>query len=95
MEIWSKLGGMAPVYVGAGSHFALEPSLVIFVMWSSALVSLCSKFGQNICMLVVSPPLEALHRSAFLSLAAKGIWSRDTTLWQRIEIKQYTLYLIN
>ena len=65
MEIFSKLGGMAPVYEGAGSYFALEQSLMIFVMWPSALATLCNKFGQNSCMLVVSLPLEALHRSAF------------------------------
>ena len=50
-----------------------QQSFVIFVMLPSALVSLCSKFGQNSCMLVVSLPLEALHTSAFSNLAAKGI----------------------
>ena len=63
MEIWSKLGGMVPVCEGTGSYFALEQSLVIFVMWPSALVILCSKFGQNSCILVVSQPLESLRIS--------------------------------
>ena len=45
---------MAPVCEGAGSYFALEQSLVIFVMWPNALVILCSKFGQNNRILVVS-----------------------------------------
>ena len=63
MEFLSKLGGMAPVCDGAGSYFAQEQSLVIFVMWPSALVISCNKFGQNSCMLVVSQPLEALRRS--------------------------------
>ena len=86
---------MAPVCEGAGSYFALEQSLVIFVMWPSALVTLCNKFGQNSCMLVVSLPLEALHISAFSNLAAMGIWSCDSPLGLRIQIKQYPLYLIN
>ena len=54
MEIWSKLGGMTPVFEGEGSHFEPEESLVIFVMWPSALVASCKKYGQNSCMLVVS-----------------------------------------
>ena len=87
MEIWLKLRGMAPVCEGAGSYVALEQSLVIFVMWPSALVTLCNKFGQNSCMLVVSLPLEALHISAFSNLAATGIWSCDTPLWWCIQIK--------
>ena len=65
MDIWLKLGGMEPVCEGAGSYFALEQLLVIFVMWLNALVTLCNKFGQNSCMLVVSQLLEALRRSAF------------------------------
>ena len=65
---------MAPVCEGVGSYFALEQSLVIFVMWPSAFVTLCNKFGQNSCMLVVSLPLEALHISAFANVAAAGIW---------------------
>ena len=77
---------MAQVYEGTGSYFAQAQSLVIFVMWPIALVSLCSKFGQNNCILVVSLPLEALHRSAFSSLPAKGIWSCDNSLWWRIKI---------
>ena len=93
MEFFFKLGGMAPVYEGAGSYFAKAQSLVICVMWPSALVTLCGKFGQNSCMLVVSLPLEASHRSACSNLAAKGTWSRDTPLRWRIEIKQYALYL--
>ena len=46
MEIFSKLGGMTPVCEGAGSHFVLEQSLVIFAMWPSALATLCKQFGQ-------------------------------------------------
>ena len=86
---------MAPVCEGAGSYFAQAQSLVIFVMWHSALVTLCSKFEQNSCISVVSLPLEALHRSAFSNMAAKDIWSCDTPLWWRIETKRYALYLIN
>ena len=86
MEIYSKLGGMAPVCEGAGSYFAAEQSLVIFVMWPSALVILCNQFGQNSCMLVVSLPLEASRRSAFSNVAATGIWSCDTPLWWCIQI---------
>ena len=63
---------MAPVCDGAGSHFALEQSLVIFVLWPT---TLCKQFGQNRCILVVSQPLEASHRSGFSNLAATGIWS--------------------
>ena len=95
MEIGRKLGGMTPVCDVTGSHFALERSLVIFVLWTSALATLCNKFGQNSCMLVVSLPLETLCRSAFSNLAVIGIWSCDTTLWWRIEIKPIALYLIN
>ena len=73
MQIWSKLGGMAPVCDGLGSYFAPEQSLVIFVMWPSALVILCNKFGQNSCMLVVSQPLEALRRSAFPNTLDLGV----------------------
>ena len=87
MESWRKLGGMTQVCDGTGSHFGLERSLVIFVLWN--------KFGQNSCILVVSHPLEALRRSAFSNLAATGIWSCDTLLWWRIEIKPFALYLIN
>ena len=65
MKIWLKLGGMTPVCEGAGSHFVLEHSFVIFVMWHSALVTLCNTFGKNSCILVVSQPLEALRISAF------------------------------
>ena len=54
MEILTKLRGMTPVCEGEGDHFALDESLVIFVMWPSALVTLCKKYGQNSCMLVVS-----------------------------------------
>ena len=61
---------MTPVCEGAGSHFAIEQPLVIFVLWPSALATLCNKFGQNSCILVVSQPLEALHRSAFSNVAA-------------------------
>ena len=32
MEMLSKLGGITPVCEGAGSHFTLEQSFVIFVM---------------------------------------------------------------
>ena len=53
MEFFSKLWGMALVCEGAGSYFVLEHALVIFVMWTSALVILCNKFGKNSCMLVV------------------------------------------
>ena len=80
MEIWSKLRGMAPVCEGAGSYFVPEQSLVIFVTWPRAWVILCNKFGQNICMFVVSQPLEALRRSAFSNVAAMGIWLCDTPL---------------
>ena len=80
MKILSKLGGMAPVCEGAGSYFVLEQSLVIFVMWPNALVILCSKFGQNNRILVVSQPLETLRISAFSNVAAMGIWSCDTPL---------------
>ena len=64
---------MAPVYEGAGNYFSLEQTLVIFVMWPSALVTLCNKLGQNSCMLVVSQPLHG--STAFKNLAATGIWS--------------------
>ena len=94
MESLRKLGGMTQVCDGTGSHFGLEWSLVIFVLWPSALATLCNKFGQNSCILVVSHPLEALRRLAFSNLAT-GIWSCDTLLWWRIEIKPFTLYLIN
>ena len=47
------IGGMVPVCEGAGSYFAPELSLVIFVMWPSTLVILCNTFGQNNGMLVV------------------------------------------
>ena len=53
---------------GAGSHFVLEHSLVIYVMWPSALVTSCNTFGKNSCILVVSQPLGALCRSAFSNL---------------------------
>ena len=66
MEIWLKLGGMAPVCDGASSHFALEQSLVIFLQWPSALATLCNTFGQSSCILVVSQPLEALRRCHLL-----------------------------
>ena len=95
MESWRKLVGMTQVCDGTGSHFGLERSLVIFVLWPSALATLCNKFGQNSYILVVSHPLEALRRSAFSNLAATGIWSCDTHLWWRIEIKPFALYLIN
>ena len=91
MEILSKLGVMAPVCEGAGSYFALEQSLVIFVMWPNALVILCSQFGQNSCILVVSQPLEALRISTLSNVAAMGIWSCDTPLRLRIQIKQYPI----
>ena len=65
MEILRKFGGMTPVCDRVGSHFALEWSLVIFVLWTSALATLCNTFGQNSCILVVSHPLEALRRSTF------------------------------
>ena len=80
---------------GAGSHFVLEHSLVIYVVWPSELVTSCNKFGKNSCILVVSQPLETLCRSAFSNLAATGIWSCDTPLWWRIQIKPFALYLIN
>ena len=80
MKILLKLGGMAPVCEGAGSYFALEQSLVIFVMWPNALVILCSKFVQNNRILVVSQPLEALRISTFSKVATMGIWSCDTPL---------------
>ena len=83
MESWRKLGGMTPVCDGIGSHFAIVGSLVIFVLWPSALATWCNTFGQNSCILVVSQPLEALRRSACLNLAATGIWSCDTSLWRR------------
>ena len=38
---------MTPVCDGAGSHFAIEQSLVIYVLWPSALATLCNKLGQN------------------------------------------------
>ena len=78
MEICLKLGGMALVCEGAGSYFAPEQSLVIFIIWPSASVILCNKFGQNSCMLVVPQPLEALRRSVFSNVAATVIWSCDT-----------------
>ena len=74
MEIWSKLVGTALVCEGVGSYFALEQLLVIFVMWPSILVTLCNKFGQNSCMLVVSLPPKSLDISAFSNLATTGIW---------------------
>ena len=95
MESLRKLGGMTQVCDGTGSHFGLKRSLLIFVLWPSALATLCNKFGQNSCILVVSHPLEALCRSAFSNLAATDIWSCDTLLWLRIEIKPFALYLIN
>ena len=95
MEIYRKLGGMTPVCDGTGSHFALERSLVIFVLWPSTLATLFThKFGQNSCILVVSHPFEALRRSAFSNLAATGIWSCDTPLWWRVVIKPFAWYLI-
>ena len=97
MESWRKLGGMTQVCAGTGiyNHFGLERSLVMFVLSPSALATLCNKFGQNSCILVVSHLLEALRRSAFSNLAATGIWSCDTLLWWRIEIKPFALYFIN
>ena len=95
MERLRKLGGMTQVCDGTGSHFGIERSLVIFVLWSNALATLCNKFGHNSCILVVSHPLEALRRSAFSNLAATGIWSCDTLLWWRIEIKPFDFYLVN
>ena len=74
MEMFLKLGVMTPVSEGAGSHFAREQSLLIFVMRPITLVILCNKFGQKSCMLVVSQPLEALRRLAFSNVAATGIW---------------------
>ena len=85
---------MAPVCEGAGSYFVPEQSLVIFVMWPSALVIACNKFGHNSCMLVVLQPMEALRRSAFSDEAATGIWSCDTPSWWRIQFKQYPMYNI-
>ena len=82
---------MTPVCEGAGSHL----SLVITVLWPSALATLSNKFGQNSCILVVSQPLETLHRSAFSNLAIMGIWSCDTPLWWRIKFTPFALYLIN
>ena len=73
MEMFSKLGVMTPVSEGAGSHFAREQSLLIFVMRPITLVKLCKKFGQK-SWLVVSQPLEALRRLAFSNAAATGIW---------------------
>ena len=75
MEIWRNQ------VAGTDSHFALKRSLVVFVLWSSALATVCNKFGQNSCILVVSHPLEALRRSAFSNLAATDSWSCDTPLW--------------
>ena len=60
MESKRKLEGMTQVCDGTGSRFGLEQSLVIFVLWPSALATLCNKFGPNSCILVVSHPLEAL-----------------------------------
>ena len=94
MESWQKLGGMTQCD-GTGSYFGLERSLVIFLLWPSALPTLCNKFGHNSCILVGSHSLEALRRSAFSNLAATGIWSCDTLLWWHIKIKPFPLYLIN
>ena len=74
MEIWSKLGGMTPVCEGVGSYFCTITVIGDIFMWPSTLVTLCNKFGQNSCMLVVSLPLEALRISTFSNLAATGIW---------------------
>ena len=71
---------MTPVCEGAGSHFALKQSLVIFVLWLGALVISCETIGQDSCMLAVSHPLETLHRSAFSNVSATCIWSRDAPL---------------
>ena len=38
---------------GAGSHFVLEHSMAIYVMWPSALVTSCNKFVKNSCILVL------------------------------------------
>ena len=45
---------MSPVCDGAGSHFVLEQSLMIFVLRPSASTTLYHKYGQNSCILVVS-----------------------------------------
>ena len=47
MEILSKLGCIAPVCEGAGSHFILEQSLVIFVKCPRSLVTSSNTFGQT------------------------------------------------
>ena len=39
-----EIGGMIPAREGAGSHFAPEQSLVIFVMRRSALITMCNKW---------------------------------------------------
>ena len=40
-------------------------NFLTFYIWHSAFVILCKEFGHNICMLVVSQPLEALRSSVF------------------------------
>ena len=49
---------MTPICDGADSNFALEQSLMIFVLWPSAITNL----DRIVCILVVSQPLEALRR---------------------------------
>ena len=40
-----KLVGVTPVCEGAGSNFALRQSLLLFVLWPTALATLYNKFG--------------------------------------------------
>ena len=58
MEMLSKLGGITPVCEGAGSHFTLGQSLVIFVMWPRALVTSINTFEQTSYVLATWNLLE-------------------------------------
>ena len=53
-----KIRGIAPVCEGAGSHFILEQSLVIFVKCPRSLVTSSNIFGQTSYVLAMSNILE-------------------------------------
>ena len=72
MEILPTLGGITPVCEGAGSHFTLEQSLVIFVMCPRALVTSSNTFGQTSCVLAMSNLLEIrIPVSTYVNISLK------------------------
>ena len=72
---------MTPVCEGAGSHFALKQSLVIFVLWLGALVISCETIGQDSCMLAVSHPLETLRTDQHFQMCPQRVSGHVMPLW--------------